>query len=624
MTELKNNKNDILIFAVFSSVWIFLGWVAFLLSLGGFFYSWIIGGFFLFILTVIARQIILKKISFNVSREFAIISSAILIFVVLASFFVTPTIFSGRDQGSISEAAIRLSQNHKLEFSTLASSEFFKIYGSGKALNFPGFHYTQEGQLTTQFPLVYVSWLASFYSFFGLAGLIIANSVLLFIFLTSFYLLARNFVKEKFVYILLVLAATSFPVFWFFKFTLSENMALALLWISILWIYLFIKEQRLLRPSTQNLEKSDDPNKKNILSPNLREQENDKNFVGGFFYSSFLISAGLLVFTRIEGIFLLLSGFLTIFFFTRKNPFWRERKKFLIVYPAIFLAILLIMNFTKDFYFYKEIAKALFHVEQDQTGASSTLAGIFTPVISEFKVFFLYGIASSLLLGIFGVIWLWTKKQWEKMIPFFIILPSLVYLVNPWISSDHPWMLRRFVFSIIPVFLFYSVLFLQDWTMEEKMKHRKIVSWALIVIMIFSNLFIFFKYFTFSENKGLLQETQKISENFSRNDLVLVDRSAVGDGWTMITGPMNFLYNINTVYLFNPKDVEKIDRSRFEKIYLIASNQNIQFFVQSLGKENLINAKDYSIKNEKLSNFGDFFLPEKETYRTNGKIFEIK
>jgi len=624
MTELKNNKNDILIFAVFSSVWIFLGWVAFLLSLGGFFYSWIIVGFFLFILAVIVRQIIFQKLSFKISREFAIVSSAILIFVVLASFFVTPTIFSGRDQGSISEASIRLSQNHKLEFSTPASSEFFKIYGPGKALNFPGFHYAPEGQLVTQFPLVYISWLASFYSFFGLNGLIIANAILLFIFLDSFYLLARNFVKEKFIYILLTLIATSFPVFWFFKFTLSENMALALLWISVLWIYLFIKEQRLPHPSIQNLKKSDDSNEKDILSSNLREQENDKNFGGGFFYSSFLISAGLLIFTRIEGIFLLISGFLTIFFFTRKNPFWKEKKKLLIVYPAIFLAVLLIMNFTKDFYFYKEMVKALVHIGQDQTDASSAFAGIFSPVIFEFKVFLLYGIASSLLLGIFGIIWLWAKKQWEKMIPFFVVLPSLIYLVNPWISSDHPWMLRRFVFSIIPVFLFYSILFLQDWTMEEKMKHRKIASWFLIFIMIFSNLFIFFKYFPFSENKELLQETQKISENFSPKDLVFIDRSATGDGWTMITGSMNFLYNINAVYLFNPEDVEKIDRDKFEKIYLISSDQNLEFFVQALGKENLANAKDYSVKNERLSVFDDFFLPEKETYKINGKIFEIK
>lgn len=588
VTEKNINKNDYLIFAVFSSAWIFLGWVAFLLSLGGFFYAWIPGGFFLLILAVIGRQAILKKMSFKISRELAIFSSAILVFVILASFFATPTIFSGRDQGSISEASIRLSQNHKLEFSTPASSEFFKIYGGGKALNFPGFYYAPAGQLTTQFPLAYISWLAVFYSFFGLAGLVIANAILLFIFLISFYLLARNFVKKKLAYILLVLAATSFPVFWFFKFTLSENMALAMLWISILWIYLFIKEQ------------------------------------GLFFYLSFLLSAGLLVFTRIEGIFLFISGFLTIFFFTRKNTIWKEKKKLLIAYPAIFLTILLIMNFAKDIYFYKEIARALLHIRQDQTSVPSALGGFLSPVIFEFRVFFLYGLTSFSLLGIFGIIWFLAKKQWRKMIPFFVVFPSLIYLLSPWISSDHPWMLRRFVFSIVPAFIFYSILFLQDWTSEEKMRHRKIISWTLIAIMIFSNLFLFLKYFTFSENKGLLEETKKISENFSPNDLVLVDREAGGDSFSMITGPMNFLYNKNAVYFFNPKDAGKIDKSKFGKIYLIASNQNLNFFVRALGKENLVYLKGYSINNEKLSNSGDFFLPEKDAYEIDGEILKIK
>lgn len=588
MNEKNIVKNDHLIFAVFSSIWIFLGWIAFFSTLGGFFYPWFFGGFFLLILAVIARQAVLKKILFKISREFAAVSLAILIFVGSASFFATPTIFSGRDQGSFSEAAIRLSQNHRLEFSTPASQEFFKIYGPGKALNFPGFHYTPEGQLATQFPLVYISWLAIFYSFFGLAGFIIANAVLLFIFLSSLYLLSRHLMKEKFSYALLVLAATSFPIFWFFKFTLSENMALALLWISILWAYLFIKEQRL------------------------------------FFYSSFLLSAGLLVFTRIEGIFLLISGFLTIFSFTRKKFVWNGKKKFLILYPAIFLAVMLILNLTKDFYFYKEIAKALLHIRQDQNDSVSSFDGFLAPAIFGFKVFFLYGLASSLLLGIFGLIWYWVKKRWEILIPFFAVFPSLVYLVNPWISSDHPWMLRRFVFSIIPLFIFYSVMFLHDWTGEEKMKHSKIISWSLVVIMIFSNLFIFFKYFTFSENKELLRETRKISENFGSKDLVLVDRSATGDGWTMITGPLNFLYNKDAVYFFNPQDIRKIDRNRFEKVYLLTSDQNSDFFTQALGKENLTFIKDYSIKDEKLSGSDDFFLPEKETYRIKGKIFEIK
>jgi hypothetical protein len=581
-------KNDYLIFAVFSSIWIFLGWIAFFSTLGGFFYSWLFGGFFLLMSGVIARQFILKKMTFKISREFAVISSAILLFVALSSFFVTPTVFSGRDQGSLSEAAIRLSQNHRLEFSTPASQEFFKIYGSGKALNFPGFYYTPEGQLTTQFPLAYISWLAIFYSFFGLAGLTVANAILFFIFLSSFYLLARRFMEEKFAYALLALTATSFPVFWFFKFTLSENMALALLWISIFWAYLFIKEQKI------------------------------------FFYSSFLLSGGLLVFTRIEGIFLFISGFLTIYFFTGKNFAWKGKKKLLILYPAIFLAVLLILNFTKDIYFYKEIAKALLHIRQDQSDAHSAFDGFLAPAVFELKIFFLYGITSSLLLGFFSLIWFWIKKRWKIFIPFFVILPSLVYLLNPWISSDHPWMLRRFVFSIIPVFIFYSVLFLEDWTGDGKMKHRKIISWSLVAIMIFSNLFIFFSYFPFSENKGLLEETKKISGNFRSKDLVLVDRSAIGNGWTMITGPLNFLYNKNTVYFFNPDDAAKIDRSKFEKIYLLSSGQSLEFFESAFGKEKLTYVKDYSIRNERLSSSDGSVLPEKEAYEIRGKIFEVK
>lgn len=582
------NKNDYLIFAVFSAVWIFLGWIAFLMSLGGFFYAWIIGGFFILMIGVIARQIMLGKMSFRISRGLIVASLVILIFVISASFFATPTIFSGRDQGSISEASIRLSQNHKLEFSTPASSQFFKLYGPGKALNFPGFYYTPEGQLTTQFPLAYISWLAIFYSFFGLAGLIIANAILFFIFFLSFYLLARRFLKEKFAYILLALTATSFPIFWFFKFTLSENMALALLWISILWIYLFIKEQRL------------------------------------FFYSSFLLSAGLLVFTRIEGIFLLISGFLTIFFFTRKNFIWKGKKKFLILYPAIFLAILLIMNFTKNIPFYKEMGKALLHIRQDQSDAPSTTLGFLSPAIFELRVFFLYGLTSSLFLGIFATIYFWVKKKWDLLIPLFVTLPSLVYLFNPWISSDHPWMLRRFAFSIVPVFIFYSILFLQEWSNEEKRRHRKIISWIFIFIMLISNLLLFYQYFPFSENKNLLKETKKISDNFNSNDLVLIDRVASGDGFSMITGPLNFMYNKNAVYFFNPKDAEKIDKSKFKKIYLLTSNQSLEFFVQAFEKDNLIYIKDYSIKNEKLSSSDLFLLPEKEAYEIKGKIFEVK
>ena len=627
MIERNISKNDYLVFAIFSSILVFLGWVAYLSALGGFFYSWLFGGFLTLMLLAACYRIFLKKKFPAISKEFSITIFLFFIFVLISSYFVTPTIFGGRDQGAISEAAIRLSENHQLEFSTPASTEFFKIYGSGKALNFPGFYYAPQGELITQFPIVYISWLAIFYSFFGLSGLIIANAILLFIFLTSFYLLARLFTKAKHSAIILILTTTSFPVFWFFKFTLSENMALMLLWLSILWLFLFIKEQRMLCPSIQNIEKNENLNKQNVSSLNLRGQENNKNFGEGFFYSSFLLSAGLLVFTRIEGIFFLIAGFLTAFFFTRKNSIWKEKKKIILIYPAIFLALLLILNFTKDIYFYKEMAKALLHIRQDQTSAPSVFDGLFSPTIFEFQVLFLYGILSSFLLGILGIIYFWAKKQWESLIPFFVILPSFVYLINPWISSDHPWMLRRLVFSIIPGLIFYAILFLEKWNEEKKMRYKIATTYFVIISMLLLNLFIFVRYFPFSENKNLLEQTKSISQNFEKNDLVLIDKSVSGDGFSMLSGPMNFLYGKNSVYFFNVEDLNKINREKFSKIYLVTSNQNAIMYAAKIGSDKIVSTKDYLIETERLFSYNgkdSLLLPEKMDSKTNGKILELR
>lgn len=591
MIRQKIEKNDWLVFSIFASFWVFLGWIGFLSAIGGFFYFWIFLGFFLLIIAVFLRQIILKRISLKISSEFLIISLAILVFVVSSCFFVTPTIFSGRDQGSISEAAIRLSQNHKLEFSTPVSQEFFQIYGPGKALNFPGFYYDQQGNLITQFPLVYISWLAIFFSFFGLSGLIIANAILLFIFLLSFYLIARLFVKIKYAVILLVLTATAFPFFWFFKFTLSENMALTLLWLGIFWILLFLRE-------------------KNNL-----------------YYFSVLVSFGLLIFTRIEGILFFFSGWLTVFFLTKKEMLWKKNRKNLIIYPVIFLAVIFLLNFSKDFYFYKEIAKALLHFGENGNGKSTSLGNIFSPIFFESRIFYLYGMLSFSLLGVLGIIYFFIKKDWRLLVPFFIISPSLIYLFSPWISSDHPWMLRRFVFSIFPAFIFYFLFFLERWIEEKNLPHRKIISWTVMFSALALNLFMFSKYFPFSENKNLLEETKKISRIFSKKDLVLVDQQASQDGWSMIAGPMNFIERKNATYFFNPHDLKKIDRQKFSKIYLIVPEKNIENYSSQMEKESFVYIKDYYFEVERLSTIEDgnsFDLPEKQKYQIMGKIFEIK
>ena len=101
--------------------------------------------------------------------------------MILISLFTTPTIFTGRDQGSISEAAAHLAQNHQITFTTSASEEFFRLYGPGKAENFPGFYYTDDGKLSTQFPLPYTAWLAMLYGVFGVTGFVFANALLFYV-----------------------------------------------------------------------------------------------------------------------------------------------------------------------------------------------------------------------------------------------------------------------------------------------------------------------------------------------------------------------------------------------------------------------------------------------------------
>ena len=139
-------NGDIKLFTYFALFWIILSWLGFLAALAGFFYWWIFAGYFAISAAILLRAFLSKKISLKNLKEvslifpIALISLITLVIIIVLSLSATPTIFSGRDQGAISEAAIRLAQNHQLEFYNPVSGEFFKIYGAGKALNFPGFY----------------------------------------------------------------------------------------------------------------------------------------------------------------------------------------------------------------------------------------------------------------------------------------------------------------------------------------------------------------------------------------------------------------------------------------------------------------------------------------------------
>lgn len=589
MEKNKLSDFDCKAFIIFALFWVILGWLGFLSALFGIFYKAIFAAYFFLGAALLLYFMAGKKIISRLSFEFRYALLLFLLITTIFSFFATPTIFSGRDQGSIAEAATRLSQNHRLEFTTPVSRELFKIYGPGKALNFPGFYYDAKGNLATQFPLAYTAWLGIFYSLFGLGGLVTANVILLFLFFSAFYFLSRQFLKIPASAAALIICATSFSFMWFFKYALSENMALALLWIGILGLIVFLKEK------------------------------ND------FYFFSTALTFGLIAFTRVEGFAFLLVFVLILFINKEARKFLSSAKYKRALLPALALAAILFIYFIVNFPFFKEMGKAALKIFNflPQSGKSIPEKYL-NPAYRAAGIFFAYGILQYLIMGAIGITYFLKKKRFLELIPFAVAAPAFIYLIDSNISSDHPWMLRRYVFAVLPALIFYTVLFL-DNRLEEK---KKLIFAGSIIILIAMNIPSFAKYLVFSENDILLAQTREFSRQFTDDDLILVDRLASGDGWSMITGPASFLFGKNAVYFFNPSDLKKINAQKFNKIYLVVPDNNSVLYDKLSSEYQLVYANSYFLSASRLKISNRYEknypgLPEIVTSETGGKIYEI-
>ena len=561
--EFIKNINNQRFFSIFGLVFIGLGWLAFLLALAGIFYSWILGIILILGSAFIVYVAILNKKNLKLKWDILVVILTALGIIIIFSNFTVPTVFSGRDQGSFSNAAIGLAKNHSLKSSFPAEQEFFKIYGQGVALNFPGFNYDSTGNLVPSFFLGYIVWLAIFFSIFGLKGLVIANGVSFFIFLLSFYFLAKNYLKKYRALAAFFLIITSFIFSWFFKFTLSENLALALIWFGLLQFIWFLRK-------------------------------NDKLFL-----VSFLASFGLLLFVRIEGVAFLIMA-LIAFYFLGKNKKLPSRKN-LLKYILIFLILVLIffaVSFSANKPAYIAIAKGFlnsFNFSQNSSGTGSGILGFIKENIYLLQIFTLYAILIYFVFGLIGLIYFFKKRKFEILIPLFILSPAFIYLINPSVTPDHPWMLRRYVFATVPISILYTTLFLNHFL------KKRFGFYLLFSVLLLSNLIVFVPNLNLKENDTLLPQVEKISQNFQDNDLVLIDRGVTGDPWAMISGPMNVLLGKQSVYFFNPNDLDKIDRSKFNNIYLIVPNENFDFYQKDDFIYKFSSVKDYVIRKESLN-----------------------
>lgn len=533
-----------------------------------------------------------KKLSMGVSREFLGVVVASIVMAVTIAFFTTPTIFSGRDQGSYSATAIHLVENHKLAFSTPASTAFFTLHGPGKALNFPGFDYTTDGSLITQFPLGYIVWLASFFALFGLSGLIIANAITLALFLIAFYLLIKLFASRFYAVWGFVITAVSLPVVWFSKMTLSENLALTLFTLLALNLVLALKKQ-----ST-------------------------------FFATIALALAGFFVFTRIEGIAFLCITIIILALSQKNRLLWKSKPIPYILLPALIFSILLVRNFFVNFPFYKTVAKAGLSKWHSFFEPCVTADCLTDKTLPLWGIFWSYGLIPVFIVGIVSVIIIFKSRHKLALIPFLLALPTFFYLFSPNISIDHPWMLRRFIFSIYPSLLFSAIIgiaiiqsFLTQKYFTYPLLKKRYYATLLLVILFLSGLPFALGYITFTENKGLLEQTKVLAGHFSSTDLVLVDRLATGDAWSMLPEPLNYFGVTNAVYFFNPEDFATLNRSGFSATYLIVSADEAPRYLASSAMR-FTPVSTFTFDTERLAPSTENILPQK--VRSTMKVMILK
>jgi hypothetical protein len=203
---------------------------------------------------------------------------------------------------------------------------------------------------------------------------------------------------------------------------------------------------------------------------------------------------------------------------------------------------------------------------------------------------FVYGLLVLFALGLFGALVFLRKRRFLLLLPIFLALQTLIYLFSPNITPDHPWMLRRYLFSIFPALLFSAVLgiaLLFDKTGEDPIPTPRGKRLFFIGIIFASLLLLelpaFLYALPFAEHRGLAQEASAWSGRFTDRDLILIDRFATGDNFAMLSGPIQFLSGKNAVYFFNTEDLGRLDTSGFERVYLLIPEDSLERYATAFG-----------------------------------------
>jgi hypothetical protein len=285
-----------------------------------------------------------------------------------------------------------------------------------------------NGVYTPSFLIGYSLYLAIFVSILGNGGLILGNLLALiigFIFIEKIYRIIAQ--TEKTPLILSMIIFFNPAIFWLYTYTYSETLFIPIIWGAIMSFMIGVSYKKL-----------------ELL---------------------FLAWWGVMLSfsVRVEGLGLILTFGLAIFIMAiRYTGKWKQKTVYIALSSLILIGILgatLLVSREYVMAQFQDVSRTVDIQDQDNTISDT----------KERLQLMLLSLGTYLIL--IPILWIFVNRKLytNKNIYwiFLLLLPFAIYLYNPRITRDFPWLLRRYITAIIP-----AILILGTWGISYLLRNR--------------------------------------------------------------------------------------------------------------------------------------------------------
>ncbi len=557
------------------------------LAVLGIFHKWLVISFFVLFLLVSVLKIyylyLFRRVKVVRFHRWIFV---LIIVVTLFNAFYHHDVPLSRDNAGYLTAGIMLARADKLHFYDIISRPFnpFREADLG------------EDVYTSQFLPGYNAFLGFWYDLGGLPLLFWGNLTLLFLFLICFYGAACNLGSRRIALFALLFLITFYAFLWFPRRTNSENLVVFLLWLSI-WLFLRGFKQANLRRAFQSLlpislivlvrgeglvylavflfaclilglkKRKLLLARKSILLPLIWVPLVLALFFYyvDFYQGGYVFEHGLSLFYTITDflkapfvlvvLVLVLAGLYVAYLFLKRS-LAKKKRKFshkLQLGLAFLLVLLVFVNLLVIYYYHSW--KELFNWQIYRTQYVFIILGKY--FLFPYLIIFILGLLGR---GVF-------KK--ELLISLFLVSPSIIFFLDPFVGLDQPWFLRRFYPAAIPFLFILGALGL--FNLGIKKKHRNLI----LVLLLIANLWVSWPIIFFSEYDGMGKQLSDFASRFEPDSLILMDP---GWQWQQWGYTLHYIYGYNVVPKldgFQDQEFGKLLAS-YDKIYVVSRKpQNI-------------------------------------------------